>query len=532
MDWNRIEGVERLFWAEPSFVQVLLPRFTVHKTASECLLTVEFSETHKAITHRLTKEKIRDTIEDFPKTAAKYQSIFDYLLLERSVGHLSYDDPDFRFRYASGGVLPILVKDTQEYYCLFLRDVFPIGWNIANGGCDSVTELLDPTVTIERELREELIILPLPRNKDGDRKPADGHTRDYVYKSADGRVINRPEFEIARELWNSFFSRMDFRKLGEEEVEVEWIEGPDRLAAVLVGQDGLPLVTNPTTRCFVNITAPDFSIELDKIAKIPIPNDVLLLDGEISNYKLLGRPVGLFPVQQTQERLKAGEKEFYPESVYYFGNPRPGNRDEMTKVVNSLHIPRLIKEGIRSQGHSSWLNMQENVFGMCPITSQMIRRHAAYTEIGKARATSVTVFISHSSKDAQFVDSLCVNLEASGAICFKAPDFLKAGENILRRIFDTIGKSDKLLLVISDDALHSRWVENEVNEAARLEAQLKRDILIPMRLDESVCSSDAAWAKWVRSRQILDFSGWHETGLYREAMNALLGALGMGPSCL
>jgi len=38
----------------------------------------------------------------------------------------------------------------EEYYCLFYRDIFPVGWNIANGGSDNNEELLNPLLTIER----------------------------------------------------------------------------------------------------------------------------------------------------------------------------------------------------------------------------------------------------------------------------------------------------------------------------------------------------------------------------------------------
>lgn len=63
-----------------------------------------------------------------------------------------HNDENFPFRYASGGTLPILRMEGQGYYCFFYRDIFPIGWNIANGGCCTREELLNPQMTIEREL--------------------------------------------------------------------------------------------------------------------------------------------------------------------------------------------------------------------------------------------------------------------------------------------------------------------------------------------------------------------------------------------
>jgi hypothetical protein len=514
MDWNSIDGVEDLLLAEPSFIQVLLSKFALYKTASECVLTIEFDQRERTITHRITKERIRNSIPDFRSRVERYQTLFDSILLQRTIGNIEYKDPGFCFRYASGGVLPVLLMGEKEYYCLFFRDVFPIGWNIANGGCDSVTELLDPALTIERELREELIILALLGN------------RDYVYRSADGRTIDRPEFEIARELWNSYFKRMDFRGLKRSDIEVDWIDGPDQLSTTLLAEDNLPLIANPTTRCFVNITALDFSIEVDKVARIPVEPNALLLDGEISNYKLLGRPIGLFEVHQTEQKLLAGETEFYPASVYFFGTSRPGHRENLLDLVFSRHIPRLIKEGIRDEEHLANLKQYDEIFTMCPITNRMIRRYATHkTDLILADTTKPSVFVSYSSKETDLVQRIYTDLEKEGVACFMAPDCLKGGENILRAIFDAIGGADKFLLVSSVSTLASKWVATEFEEAVRLESEQKRDILLPINTDDAVYESDCAIAKLIRSRQMVDFRNWRDVHSYRASLEKLRDAL-------
>ncbi|HIJ66216.1 MAG TPA: toll/interleukin-1 receptor domain-containing protein [Candidatus Hydrogenedentes bacterium] len=515
MDWDKIDGIEHLSWAEPSFIQVLLSRFALRKTTAECVLTVEFAETEKAITQRITRERIQDAIPDFANKAAKYEAVFDKALLERSIGNVIHEDTDFRFRYASGGTLPILLMDGQEFYCLFSRDVLPLGWNIANGGCDSFAELIDPTITIGRELSEELIIIALFGN------------RDYVYRSAEGRAIERPEFEIAREQWNSFFGRMDFRSLKRFEVDVDWIDGPDRLCATLVSADGFPLLTNPRTRCFVNITASDFSIEVDKIARIPVEGNALLLDGEISNHKILGRPIGLFEVNKTNDKLLSGETEFYPDRLYFFGNPQPEDKDALLNVVFKQHLPRLIKAGIRNEKHLPWLQEQNTrIFNMCPITARMIRRYIGFKDdVLRAQPTTFTLFISHSSKDSAFVDKLCLSLGKAGITHFRSPDSMKPGDDVLETLFRAIGESNKLLVVVSENSLDSWWVRNEVNEAVRLEAERKRAILVPIRIDEYLFRSTRAWARLIGSRQVLDFSNWEDCCLYDKALQLLHDAL-------
>ena len=521
MDLTYIEGINHLRWAEPAFIQVLLPKFDLHKTPTECTLTIEFKENEKTITRRITKEKIKNAIPQYEDKVAKYQKLFDSILLERSIGTLRHDDPDFPFRFASGGTLPILLINDQEYYCLFFRDVFPLGWNIANGGCDSLTELLDPGITIGRELSEELIILGLFGNK------------DYIYRSSEGKIIERPEFEMARQLWNLIFTRMDFRRLKPAEIDIDWIEGPDRVSTTLVSNDGLPILTNPITRCFVNITALDFSIEVDKVARIPIENNVLLLDGEITDHKILGRPIGLFEVNKTEAKLQAGETEFFPDLVYYLGNPRPGGREEMLDVVFEKHIPRLIQEGIREKEHLPWLKkMRPHLFRLCPITTRMIRRHATYKlETRQAQTSGFSVFVSYSTQDQEFVTRLYHDLQRNRVNCWYAPEELKGGEKLYDQIDSAIKIYDKLLLVLSEHSINSEWVKSEMRRCRRAEKKEGKRKLFPIRLVDMPTLED--WdcfdpdygkdlAVEVREYYIPDFSNWKDHDAYKIAFDRLL----------
>jgi hypothetical protein len=120
---------------------------------------VSFDGTTPAIRSRRGSLAVRSAIPDHASKAAEYQAELDAFLLGCEGRKYEFSDPDFPFRYASGGTLPIVGFENEEYYCFFYREVHPIGWNIANGGCDSLIELLNPLYTVERELREELLII-------------------------------------------------------------------------------------------------------------------------------------------------------------------------------------------------------------------------------------------------------------------------------------------------------------------------------------------------------------------------------------
>lgn len=58
------------------------------------------------------------------------------------------------------------------------------------------------------------------------------------------------------------------------------------------------------------------------------------------------------------------------------------------------------------------------------------------------------IFISHSSRDAEFADSVCRLLEGSGHNCFIAPRDIRPGREYAEEIIDGITGADIMLLVV------------------------------------------------------------------------------------
>jgi len=132
-------------------------------------------------------------------------------------------------------------------------------------------------------------------------------------------------------------------------------------------------------------------------------------------------------------------------------------------------------------------------------------------------------FISYSSKDEELAEKLHADLASKGVKCFYAPEDMKIGDPIRQRIDVEIGQHAKLLLVLSANSVASNWVESEVEAAFERERQTKTTMLFPIRLDEAVMETTAAWAAEIRrTRHIGDFRKWEDEAAYAKGLARVL----------
>jgi hypothetical protein len=141
-------------------------------------------------------------------------------------------------------------------------------------------------------------------------------------------------------------------------------------------------------------------------------------------------------------------------------------------------------------------------------------------------------FISHSAKDEDFARRLHSDLQAQGIRCWYAPENLKIGDEISPTIDKAIRVHEKLLLIFSDNSITSTWVKKEANEAMATEKEKgKKDVLFPIRLDDSIMDTIEQWADDVkRERHIGDFKDWKDHDAYRISFDRLLRDLKRGGS--
>ncbi len=366
----------QLHLTEERFLEILLSQFSVLRrlppAAAGFELRVRFDEHTPAIWNHQGRRRLREL--QSAALRATYQRELDAFLLGDGNGGgasktYEFNDPGFLFRYASGGTLPIMRftegADRSEYYCLFYREVAPIGWNLANGGTDNRAELLNPQVTIERELREELIIADVTRD------------RRYIFPSDIGKQIDHPAHAIARRLWNQQVPHKNLAHLRGVPVALSWVTGPDSLR-VQMGDE------TPITRrgFFLNINGDDFGIELDRIARLAVPEDVVLFDGEIDGGRLMNCPVGLFNVNRfaansAPETLQ--RKAFIPDFFFFNGVRYEG--DQIRRILKHEFLG-LLHEHLRPADMRDFKACLAHgkPFALCPVTARIILRYSRWVE--------------------------------------------------------------------------------------------------------------------------------------------------------
>jgi hypothetical protein len=349
--------IQPLHVAEDRFLQLLLFQFSLHRWHGQkgVELRLHFNDETPAIWSSHGKTYLRGRLDKAKRR--HYQKKLDDFLLRGKGNTFEFNDAEFLFRYASAGTLPVIrFSDEKEpYYCLFYRDVYPIGWNIANGGCDNRAELLDPEITLARELREELIVADFPN-----------HTR-YVFAGDSDTLTDHPAHAVARELWKKAHPDLDLNTLSTEQVTIEWQRGPDSLH-IHAGHD--KAVTRKDF--YLNINGEDFGIEVDRIAEIRLPKSAILFDGELDGGWLVNSLVGLFNVADLHRRLRRGETAFRPDFFFfdakrYKGQKIDGVLQEFAQHVRKFRTEKEIKE-LLSAIESG------RQYGLCPVTARIIER--------------------------------------------------------------------------------------------------------------------------------------------------------------
>jgi hypothetical protein len=169
----------------------------------------------------------------------------------------------------------------------------------------------------------------------------------------------------------------------------------------------------------------------------------------------------------------------------------------------------------RSQG-----NIPESFLRGCGLPNDFI---AYVISFGSKAIEFYSCFISYSSNDRVFAERLYVDLQNKGVRCWFAPEDMKIGDSIRDRIDQTIRVHDKLLLILSEKSITSKWVEAEVEAALDKEKQLGRMVLFPIRLDNKVMDINVGWPALIkRARNIGDFTNWKEHDLYQKSFQRLL----------
>jgi hypothetical protein len=370
-DLHLSDSVSSLRSAQKMFLQVLLERFYLRRLDNGIgtRLEVHFDDDTLALWSDEGKRVLNRCV--FPQAQEEVDAVqkeLDSFLLQGAGLSQDIRPKKFRFRFASGGTLPILRLEERDYYCLFYREIRPVGWNIANGGCDTQEELLQPETAMKRELSEELIIID----------PDSGQR--YVF----GDYPDRAEFVVSHKLIHRLFPELKFESLTKYRVDLEVIPGPDEVW--VTKGDSKP---RRTRGCFLNINALDFGIEIDQVVRIPIQPTAILLDGELSDItscsaarpetNLINAPVGLFPVETLHTALMSGKHRFQPDILFHgarrYGDGKTAlDTDRVDIVVDHFWQSKRgdLEEGEKT--HYEEKRKHELEYDLCPVTRAIITR--------------------------------------------------------------------------------------------------------------------------------------------------------------
>lgn len=138
-------------------------------------------------------------------------------------------------------------------------------------------------------------------------------------------------------------------------------------------------------------------------------------------------------------------------------------------------------------------------------------------------------FISHSHHDDIFAKRLHTDLQERGVRSWIATEALAIGARFRVSIDEAIRIHDKLLVVLSEHSIKSRWIEQEVEAALEKERSHGTQVLFPIRIDDGPMKVNGGWLKLLLdTRHIGDFSGWRDYERYHRVFLRLLRDLTLG----
>ena len=131
-----------------------------------------------------------------------------------------------------------------------------------------------------------------------------------------------------------------------------------------------------------------------------------------------------------------------------------------------------------------------------------------------SKPSGAKVFISHSSMDKSFAKMLCMDLEANGYVPWLDAWEIKVGESIPERISNGLEEADFVIVILSENAISSKWVEREWQTKYWTEIQHGRIHVLPLLL------KDCKIPELLISKKYADFREDFNIGL-RDLLTAL-----------
>ena len=119
----------------------------------------------------------------------------------------------------------------------------------------------------------------------------------------------------------------------------------------------------------------------------------------------------------------------------------------------------------------------------------------------------MSIFISYSHKDKDFVDRLALILVDKRIKVFVDRWEMKLGDSITTKIQDAISEASYLMIILSKSSVASDWCKREITSALMLELERKRIVLLPILIE------DCDIPLFLRDKYYADFRHSFDAGL-------------------
>lgn len=446
------QHVRQLSKLNLGYLQVILSEFSLHRRGRGKHLEVRIEGDPQIVTNRDGKRAIEALAraDGAPGLAAMESQLAEFAE-SSSLTSCRVDCSNWPMRFANGGVLPVIHLSGVDYFLMFYRDIFPIGWNIANGASDDAEEWLDPTRIIEREFGEEVLLCDPTAKRLFVHDPP-GLSRSFGFHDQAIAAWTRRWLELAR------FEHVP--------MPLKWIDGPDSVTVTFRGR------TESHHGVFLSVTPPDHGIEVDRVALIRLSGDIRVLDGECANDLLFNHVVGLFEVKKFQPLLSG--QNFLPDRVFYDG--KEFSPDRMPHVIEH-YLDETRQKSLRTPEQITEYQQAEVRFDLCPISRAVIQRYFGWLsedQQGNSRSSQAhtmaprgepaEVFISHRSTNVSHARALHDYLRQRGVRVFFSDETLatQGDSDYARAIGQALDEARVLvLLAMAPEDLNSGWVDFE-----------------------------------------------------------------------
>ena len=467
LDPAQAPNVRRLSQRSSTYLQTAVTSFTLARVKDGLQLQLKNEDDPLTIVDGRGKRDIEGLARaDSLAGRDQLQQRLDKLTADPDLMGYRVDCSNWPLRYANGGVLPIVHFEGQDYFLLFYRDIFPIGWNIANGASDDEEEWVDPGRIIHREFAEEVLFAdPTEKLLYVYEPSANTHRFGFHRDALSAWKPHRPELSAYRPVPMPF----------------KWIDGPDSVR-VQYGRE-----VHEHSGFFLSVTPDDHGIEVDRFVLIRLPGDTRLYSGEIADGRPFNHIVGLFDVSRLQP-LYAGH-EFVPD-IFFFNGERHDGSELPTILPDYLkHVRAEPSPGYsRLRREDQIVHYEESKvrFDFCPISRAVIGRYYHWRDTGAGQPNeSITpdtpwamasapaspspqhdLFISHASRQLDFAqplyEALCQKLTGH-SVFLSAQSLAQQGESNYRMAIErALGHAHCLVvMLLGPEDLQSEWVNYE-----------------------------------------------------------------------